>query len=304
MQHLGRFQPETFLGGAHAGLLVFLAAGVGGHRIADVVAAGLADDEAALLRQAVEPEGREERVQEARVVAILHVLHVELPVALQHLAVAAEHAHRRPHHAADALDDLRTEIGFERRRIGIERAEHQAAQHFDLELTRRILVRPRVGRHAALAAHALAEGDGGQVAGEVVAPVVIDADDVARLAALVDAQQRAAMRAAVLEGVELALVVARDHDRHRADRRRAVGVRLRQLGFEAEEIPGRPAEHARLLVVEQVTVRIDPVRAPARRLRRAIAARQPSSRHSALAHGSFTFADLITFCQRATSDVK
>mgnify|MGYP003693941033 CR=1 FL=1 len=49
-QQLRRFEPEPFLRRAHAGLLVFLAAGVGGERIAHVVAAGIAHHDAALLR--------------------------------------------------------------------------------------------------------------------------------------------------------------------------------------------------------------------------------------------------------------
>ena len=238
-------------------------------------------------------------------VAVLHVLHVELPVARKHLAVAAEHAHRRAHDAANTLDDLRAEIGLERRRVGVERTEHQAAQHLDLELARRILVAAR-RRACRPSAHALAERDRGEVAGEIVAPVVIDADDVARLAALVDAEQRAAMRAAVLERVELAVVVARDHHRHRTDRRCAIGVRLRQFGVEAEEIPGRPAEHARLLALEQVAVGIDPVRDPRHalggplpRCRRHRPAPPPVPRFRR--YGSFTLAALITFCHRITS---
>src|SRR2546430_9451022 len=80
--------------GAHAGLLVFRAAAVGGERVADVMAARLADDDAALLRQAVEAERGEERVQEAGGIGVLHVLHVELPIARQQLAVSAQHLQR------------------------------------------------------------------------------------------------------------------------------------------------------------------------------------------------------------------
>ena len=63
LQQLRRLESESFLRRAHAGLLVFLAAGIGGERIAHMVATGIAHDNTALLRQAVEPEGGEERVQ-------------------------------------------------------------------------------------------------------------------------------------------------------------------------------------------------------------------------------------------------
>src|SRR2546430_16645242 len=73
--------------GAHAGLLVFRAAAVGGERVADVMAARLADDDAALLRQAVGAGRGGERVQEAGGIGGLPVLHVELPGARQPPAV-------------------------------------------------------------------------------------------------------------------------------------------------------------------------------------------------------------------------
>src|SRR5215472_6424262 len=77
-KQLRGLEPESFLRRAHAGLLVFLAAGIGGERVAHVVAAGVAHHDAALLRQPVEPKGGEERVQEARMVGVLDVFHVEL----------------------------------------------------------------------------------------------------------------------------------------------------------------------------------------------------------------------------------
>src|SRR5216683_956407 len=58
--------------------------------ITDVVAAALVDDNGALLRQLVQLERREEQVQNAGMVGVLDVLHVELPVVGQHLRDAAD----------------------------------------------------------------------------------------------------------------------------------------------------------------------------------------------------------------------
>ena len=81
-----------------------------------MAAAVPADDHAALLLEAVETEGREEEVQQARVIGVLHVLEVELPVARKNLAVTAEHAHRLLHHAPDPRGDLLTDVALEGRR--------------------------------------------------------------------------------------------------------------------------------------------------------------------------------------------
>src|SRR5216683_767374 len=59
-------------------------------RIADVVAAALVDDNGTLLRKLVQLERREEQVQNARMVGVLDVLHVELPVVGQNLCDTAD----------------------------------------------------------------------------------------------------------------------------------------------------------------------------------------------------------------------
>src|SRR5207344_1633174 len=105
------------------------------------------------------------------------------------------------------------------------------------QLARPVILGPALRRHAALAAEPLAERNAGEVARKIVAPVVIDADDVARLAALVEHQQRSAMRAAVLEAVERTVLVARHHDGHRSEIGAAIAVGSRQLGLEAKEAP-------------------------------------------------------------------
>ena len=95
-------QPKALPRGAHPSLLVFPSAAVGGERIARVVAAGFAHHNCSFLRQPVEPKGGEEGVKQARVIAVLHVLHVELPVARQCLGIASEQFDRCAHDAANA----------------------------------------------------------------------------------------------------------------------------------------------------------------------------------------------------------
>ena len=59
--------------------------------VAGVVAAVRAHQHAAALGEARDPEGAEEGVEQARVVGVLDVLHVELPVVRQGLREAAQH---------------------------------------------------------------------------------------------------------------------------------------------------------------------------------------------------------------------
>src|ERR1043166_1152472 len=67
------------------------------------------------------------------------------------------------------------------------------------------------------------------------------------------------MRAAVLEGVDRAVIVARDHDRHFSEARATIGVGAGQFRFQAEEIPGPPAKDALLFLRIEILVGIDPV---------------------------------------------
>jgi hypothetical protein len=122
-----------------------------------------------------------------------------------------------------------------------------------------VLLRLAVGGHAALAGDAAPERHPGQPAGEIIGPVVIDAGDLLRRAALREAQQRTAMGAAVLEGMDGAVVVAGDHHRHVAEIGEPERIRLRQLGFQAQEGPGIAAEDALLLLRIEVAVGVEPV---------------------------------------------
>ncbi len=80
------------------------------------------------------------------------------------------------------------------------------------------------------------------------------------MAAIVEADQRAAMRAAVLEGAEFAVFGARDDDRHGTDEGGAVVADVGEFIFQAEEAPDRALEQALLLQGEHVGVCVYPIR--------------------------------------------
>ena len=169
-----------------------------------MVAAVWTDDHAALLRQPVDAEGGEEHVQQAGVIGVLDVLEIELPVVRQRLRETADHHDRLVQHALDPAGDLVAEIFLDRRHVLGRAAEHQAGEHRDAQLARAVVGAAERLRHAALAGDAVLEGDRVEVAFQVVVPGVIDAGEVARIAAAIERDQRPAVRAAVLECVDLA----------------------------------------------------------------------------------------------------
>ena len=197
-------EAEAVVLGAEVGRVVFGARPVGRHLgIADVMAAALVDDDAALGRQPVEAEGGEEQMQQARVIGIAHVADIHLPVVGQDLAVGAQDLDRLAHHAARCA---RRSRGRDRFRAAAPRRRSvpkTRPQKLSTRSARRFHSRAlEIRGHAALAGDAALERDGGEVAFEVVGPAVIDAADARAVAALAWADERAAMGAAVLEGAE------------------------------------------------------------------------------------------------------
>ena len=116
-----------------------------------------------------------------------------------------------------------------------------------LQLARPVILHAERGGHAALALDAVLEGDADQVALPVVGPGMVDAAEVLGVAARLERDQGAAMGAAVLEGVELAIGVARDDDGGIADGGGAVVADVGQLGGQAQEAPQRALEQPALL---------------------------------------------------------
>src|ERR1700722_4240592 len=225
------------------------------------MAAGGIDDDAAGLRQAVEFEGGEEKVQDARVIGVLDVLHIELPVIGECLGVAAEN-NRSPsrHHAADAGMDFLAEMLFQRRHFVGETAEHNPEGFGQAKLARVMLLHAEGGRHATLALDAVLESHLLEVALTVVAPGVIDAGESLGVAALLQRDQCTSMRAAVLEGVEFTVGVPADDDRGIADEGGNEVACVLHLDCEAEIVPGRSLKDTALLGGIDVAILEDPER--------------------------------------------
>ena len=225
-----------------------------------MVAAVGADQHAAALGQARDAEGREEGVQDRGVIGVLHVLDIELPVVGQGLHEAAHDADRPVEHALQAAQHLAADILLDRRRVGRQRGEHQAAERRGAQLPRAEIVAAEILGHAAHAVDAALEGDAAQVAGKVVAPGVVDAAElVADVAAVVEGDQRAAMRAAVLEAVDRAVGPAHRDHRHDADMVGAIVALVGDVRFQADEVPGRGLEQALHLALVVGLVLVDPV---------------------------------------------
>src|SRR5216683_3976381 len=126
-------------------------------------------------------------MQQARMIAVPYILRVELPVIRQYLAGVTEHLDRAVQHAPDARRHLRAEVFLERGRVGGVAAEHESTERRDLELARAMIPELEVWGHTALAVDAVAKGDARQVALQVVAPRMIDACEIPRVAAGVEA---------------------------------------------------------------------------------------------------------------------
>jgi hypothetical protein len=121
-----------------------------------------------------------------------------------------------------------------------------------------MLVLAEFGGHAALPPDPAFERDAGQFAGQVIGPTVIDAAELFDIAAPLQAQQVAAMRAAIDDGVDVAVVVARDDDRGLADRCCDIIARIRNFRGQAQEIPGRTFEDPLLFDLVLLGVGVEP----------------------------------------------
>ena len=123
-----------------------------------------------------------------------------------------------------------------------------------------MFLRAEIGGHAALAAIAAAERHAEQVAGEVVGPLVIGADELLRRAAAGGADLHAAMGAAIDQHVDRAIGAA-DGDHLAVAELAALEIaRIGDFGFEADIEPVGRAEDAVQFAREDVRVGVDPVR--------------------------------------------
>src|SRR5215469_2508977 len=103
------------------------------------------------------------------------------------------------------------------------------------------------GSIATLAFEPAAERDADQIAFEIIAPLMIDADVSGGVAAHFSAYQCAAMGAAIYKGMDRAVASAGDHDRSVADKVRLEVSRIGYFAFEYNVVPDRAAKQAALL---------------------------------------------------------
>ncbi len=115
-------------------------------------------------------------------------------------------------------------------------------------------------RHPALAGDTPAKGDTVEVAGEIVAPGVVDAGQVVGMAAPLEANEVAAMGAAVDHCMDLAVLPSGDDDRGLAEKGRQVVTRLGEFAGECEILPGRPEKDPAELGAVDLRIRKHPVR--------------------------------------------
>jgi len=198
------------------------------------------------------------------VIGISRVFRVELPVVRQHLDKTADDLDlAAAEHTIETCQDVGADEVLDRRRVVGERAEHEAAQGGDAQLTRAVLPDPEAGWHPALAFDTALKRDGAQIPSQIVAPGVVDTLKIRGAAAgVVEADKGAAMRAPVLERRDRPVSVACDHHRHLPDNGCPPVARTGNLVFQAEEIPHWPFEHPLLLELHQALVAIHPERHP------------------------------------------
>ena len=200
----------------------------------------LAHDDPAFVSETVEPKAGEKQMQDRRVVDVLHVLQIELPVVVHDLGRAADQLQRRL--AQGTLDKpyrFRPEEGFDVGDLGIEGTEDQPAELGHLDRPQTVPGLVEIAGHAAPAVRTVLERHVSEVALEVVGPGVIDAGQALDAAPRLQAQQRAAMGAAIEEAAKRAVLATNHEHRRLADFGGFVIPVPGQFGRQAEEIPHR-----------------------------------------------------------------
>src|SRR5262249_44616361 len=94
----------------------------------------LGDVDAAFGGQARDPEGREEAMQQGRMVGVPHILEIELPVVVQDLRGRAEDLGFAMQYAVNARADQIADVARQRRRLGREGAEDELTEPIDAQL--------------------------------------------------------------------------------------------------------------------------------------------------------------------------
>ena len=194
---------------------------------------------------------------ERHVVGVEHVLDLELPVAVEDVAVHAEIegecAFRRP---IDEIVDVRLDrpdMVLEARTVGGKAREHEAAVFAGARRAAETEV-----LLAEVGSAALRDGDAGERAVGIEGPAVIEAGHPRRVAAALVDDLGAAMGAAVEEHVDRAVPMAGHHHRLPSELGGEVIAGIGNLAHVPDEQPS-PPEDALHLELEDVRVGVDPL---------------------------------------------
>src|SRR5262249_11146698 len=170
------------------------------------------DIDPALRGQPRDTEGCKKGMQQGGVVSVPHILEIKLPVVVQNLRGGAEDLWLAMQDPVNARADLVSDVIRQWRRLGAA-FEYEVTELVDAQFLEAVLFEAETRRHAALAGDAAAKGDAIEVAFEIVTPGMVDAGQVVGMAASLQADEVAAMSAAVNHRVDLAVVPAGDDDR-------------------------------------------------------------------------------------------
>ncbi len=218
-----------------------------GHRDDAVQPVGGVRDRARLHAHAKDIERGMEEVEHARVVGVLHVLHVELPVRPGVLARAANVFDGLVEYAVDPGPHLGADVLGQRCHAVAEGCEYNAAVAIDAQLLQAMCLGIEIRRHARHALLATAEGDTQQITRGIEAPLVVHTSVRCRVATRLAANARATVSATVHPRSQRTLRGPRNHDRRIADKCTLKVAWVRDLGFESHEVPGGTAVDALLL---------------------------------------------------------
>src|ERR1700676_3059807 len=152
-------------------------------------------------------------MQQACMVRIPDVLVIKLPVSPDPLPRITQYPDWPIEYPVQPRPHDRTKIILQRFHLFGEGNEDQAVIGGDPELAQRMLRRVKVEWVTALAVDTLAEGHADQVALQVVAPLMINAQMACTVATQFPTHQRTPMGAAVDERVQPAILAAVDDDR-------------------------------------------------------------------------------------------
>ena len=117
-----------------------------------------------------------EFMEQRAVIEVAQVFVIELPIAVDVLALIADHFHRTTPKPGDVMRVVRAEIVDQRLNlVAFETREQNAVVVLDPERPQSVVALVEIIRHAALAVHAALKRHADQIAVQVVAPAMVNA---------------------------------------------------------------------------------------------------------------------------------